>query len=61
MGIFHSRARKQRDREEAALLKKQRKQLTDQRRSDQAGDSALRQPTLGAAIRTARRNRSQEK
>lgn len=63
MGIFRSRARKQRDKAEAAYLREQTRGARDQRQRDNlnrreeaAGDNPLRQPTLGGAIRAWRRN-----
>jgi hypothetical protein len=46
MGLIHSRASKKRDAAQAALL---REELT-QRRVEAAGDSLLRQPTVGSLI-----------
>jgi hypothetical protein len=66
MGLIHSRASKKRAKEEAKLLKEQRKQLRAQgkredvgRREQAAGDNPLRQPTLGGAIQTWQNNRRQ--
>lgn len=62
MGIFRSRARKQRDKAEAKLLDEQRRQLRAQgttAREQAAGDNPWRQPTLGGAIGAWQRNRRQ--
>ena len=62
MGLIHSRASKKRDKAEAKLLEEQRRQVKDERREaerEQAGDNPLRQPTVGDAIKTWRRNRQQ--
>ena len=66
MGLIHSRASKKRAKEEAKLLKEQRKQLKAQgrrgdiaAREEAAGDNPLRQPTLGGAIGAWQRNRRQ--
>jgi hypothetical protein len=50
LGLIHSRASKQRDREEAKLIKAQREALQDQQAADLPW---YRQRTLGAAITTA--------
>jgi hypothetical protein len=71
MGLIHSRASKKRATAEAKLLREQTKLVRQERniaRSEQrdarveqraaaAGDNPLRQPTLGGAISTWRRNR----
>jgi hypothetical protein len=68
MGLIHSRASKKRAKAEAELLREQAKQVRAERqaqdravraeRAEAAADlPAWRQPTLGAAIAAARRNR----
>lgn len=64
MGLIHSRASKKRARAEAELAREQaravraeRKTAERDRRSAKASDSVLRQPTLGDAIRAAKRRR----
>lgn len=73
MGLFHSRAGKKRAKAEAELLREQAKLVRQERnavrgeqrnartaqRAEAAGDNPLRQPTLGGAISTWRRNRQQ--
>lgn len=66
MGLFRSRARKKRDRAEAAYLREQTRGLRDQRQQDStarraeaAGDNPWRQPTVGGAISAWRRGRQQ--
>jgi len=68
MGLIHSRASKKRAKEEAKLLKEQRKQLRAQgkrndvaAREEAAGDNPLRQPTLGGAIGAFQRQRQQRR
>lgn len=59
MGLIHGRASKQRDREQAALLREER--LPG--REEAAGDSLLRQPIVGALIRKVaerRRERTED-
>lgn len=67
MGLIHSRAAKQRNRAEAAVLNEQARQLGNERRATEhdqraaaAGDNPWRQPTVGDAIKTFRRNRQQD-
>jgi hypothetical protein len=65
MGLIHSRAAKERNRAEAALLREQTRQLRGERvaaadaAAAESGEirSALRQPTLGEALATRRRNK----
>lgn len=64
MGLIHSRAAKERNRAEAAVLREQARALRAQRVADttaaiDAGgqQSALRQPTLGEALAVRRRNK----
>jgi len=64
MGIFRSRARKQRDRAEARYLDEQARAVRDQRQQDSrvrreeaAGDNPWRQPTVGGALRAWGRRR----
>ena len=64
MGIIHSRAAKKRDRAQAALLREQERELRGARkaaehdeRAEAAGDSLLRQPTVGDALAAWKRRR----
>lgn len=60
MGLIHSRARKKRDRAEARYHQELTRQLREERtaqRAEDAGDSLLRQPTLGALLSAAARRR----
>jgi len=66
MGIFRSRARKQRDKAEAAYFRAQARVVNDQRQQDSrarreeaAGDNPWRQPTVGGALRAWGRRRQQ--
>jgi hypothetical protein len=66
MGIFHSRSKKKRNEAEAAYFNEMTRQAKDARqredtarREQAAGDNPWRQPTVGGAISTWRRNRQQ--
>ena len=66
MGIFRSRARKQRDKAEARYYNEQARTVRDQRQQDNlarreeaAGDNPWRQPTVGGALRAWGRRRQQ--
>lgn len=68
MGLIHSRASKKLAKAETELVELQIKAVRDQQdevkraeHAERVGTSVLRQPTMGAAIAQARRNRKAQR